>query len=322
MFRRKTKTPDPASNSESLPPIPQSSETIVISKDALIQSNEAQPEIKSVGLSLQPPTVKPQQAEIHNGQLSPDTSFHNEVSVQEKDRRSRDSGIMHNYADASEMDIGRVATPHVGAHSSGGIAEENEFNGVQLPPDSEETPAASPKAGRSRSKTESKAKSRSKVGTLSAISEVPSSAERTRPSTGAKLTKMNSRMGFEADFGSGEAASPKPGTKSKPGGAAMEKNNSPPSPKKVVVSKKKLVQVDPPVKPKVQVDPPVKPKVQVDPPVKPKVSNDGLTVKKPKQKLPKEAIASEEYGDSSVEHESNVESLGVGDALPTTTSDE
>ncbi|KAJ3075934.1 hypothetical protein HDU98_006443 [Podochytrium sp. JEL0797] len=222
MFRKKTKTPDVLAKDAKdagLPLLPghdhQTSESTVITKDTLSNSIEPPPEIKSVGVSLQPPTVKPQQAELNAPQITFD------------DGSNQGDGTMVHQNFAGR---GTDADPfgEFQSHNDTGGFDNTEFD--------DPVTSTSPKDTRTRTKTQepgSKAK-KSINKQLSTVAEVTSSDERTtRPTTAAAL---NHPIRTESDENLDEIGSH----------GSMKHKSPPPVPKKVVVAKKKLTQIDSP----------------------------------------------------------------------------
>ncbi|KAJ3265893.1 hypothetical protein HDU77_003364 [Chytriomyces hyalinus] len=276
MFRKQSKTPDAKSGSTSravtpLPALPNDSQPseqpLLISKDEKGHADEPQPVIKSVGLSLQPPTVKPQNAEIHEPDgtpATPNTKMRPEsVEGSRNTAESGDGGRIQLHGDSDALDFQRIATPQVGYKPPHENFDDN---------DEEVDGSFSARQTRLRSISEvHDSKSTKRGTTLSAITEVPSSDERSRPATSVHFGDLKTGAEFqdevEADDGdeqevvqkspkpsSSKAASPAMPPKIKTAMAPIKptlpsKTQKSPSPqKKVVVSKKKLVQIDSPVK--------------------------------------------------------------------------
>ncbi|KAJ3222329.1 hypothetical protein HDU81_009955, partial [Chytriomyces hyalinus] len=272
MFRKQSKTPDAKSGpaSRAVTPLPALPNDSQAKKN---QADEPQPIIKSVGLSLQPPTVKPQNAEIHEPDGTPATpNIKSRPESGKDDSRndveSRDGGRIQLHGDSDDLDFQRIATPQVGykpPHEKFDDDDDEEVDGSF---------SARQTRGRSISEAhDSKNPVSSKRGnTLSAITEVPSSDERSRPATSVHFEDLKTVAEFQDEVEADDVEeqeviqkSPKPSS-SKAASPAMppkikttiapikptvpSKTQKSPSPqKKVLVSKKKLVQIDTPVKP-------------------------------------------------------------------------
>ncbi|ORY42323.1 hypothetical protein BCR33DRAFT_718477 [Rhizoclosmatium globosum] len=296
MFKKKAKTPDVKASggkgNEGLPPLPTDPKTPeVITKDTMSGSVEPPPEIKSVGVSIQPPSVKPQQAELYQP--------HN----------SEESGEAH------KLD----------GHGVLGNDDDlfGEFQTHESHPSNAE-PASSPTQTRTRTKTnESLAKPKKSLNKqLSSIEEVASVNERTRPATALDTHANTKRHLNDEDDMPGDLASKSPTKQKSPppikkAATKTKENDSPTAARKngetVTVKKSKLKPVEGTVSspkpiPKSSVaaakPPPKKPKPKVtiseEPEVEPFTSEETST-ENVSLSFDSDPLPQEEFGDSSAE---------------------